>query len=352
MSENDLIIKIQKANSEGEKIWIITNLRFQGMQSDLKEAFLASAVPHWFNPDILAALLSIQKSEAVNLYEIIKKSISTERFGNLGDALDDRTRSGILWNLINHQLNRLQTYSNCAWKYFKQFEDDQNAVEATYHLLITNSSIGIDKFKNQLESYRKQYNYSAANNLTNNGKELIRLGLLPYNLQEFIIGSINLIDEVINQALRRDKVFVSYSHKDKEWLERVQTHLMALNNLGITVNLWDDTQIEAGMKWRDEIEKALSSAKVAILLVSTAFLASEFIRTNELPPLLKAAENDGATILPIILKPCLFKMHKGFAGFQAVNSPEKPLSKLSDNDQEEMLVALAKRIAELLNVGE
>ena len=163
----------------------------------------------------------------------------------------------------------------------------------------------------------------------------------------------SLIDEVINPEkgspengapLERTKVFVSYSHKDKEWLEKVQTHLKVLNKLGLTVNKWDDTQIKSGMKWRAEIKKALSEAKAAILLVSTDFLASDFISTDELPPLLKAAENEGTTILPLILKPCLFTKHKELAEFQSVNEPSQPLSKLSDNDQDEVLVNLANRI--------
>ena len=179
----------------------------------------------------------------------------------------------------------------------------------------------------------------------------------------------SLIDEVLNEELRgygtkdfigekkscqsdkvkRDKVFVSYSHKDEEWLKRVQTHLKVLENLGITVNLWDDTKIKAGMKWCEEIEKALSASKVAILLVSTDFLASDFIRMNELPPLLKASKNEGATILSLILKPCLYIKHKELAEFEAVNDPSKPLSKLLEHEQDEILVKLAERITELIN---
>jgi hypothetical protein len=88
---------------------------------------------------------------------------------------------------------------------------------------------------------------------------------------------------------------------------------------------------------------------VAILLVSTDFLGSEFIRNNELPPLLKAAEGGGATILPLILKPCLFGMHKSLAEFQTVNVLTSPLSKLPENEQDEIFVDLAMRIAELVN---
>jgi hypothetical protein len=60
---------------------------------------------------------------------------------------------------------------------------------------------------------------------------------------------------------------------------------------------------------------------VALLLVSTDFLASDFIRKGELPPLLKAAENDGASILSLILKPCLFTMNKKLSKFQTINDP-------------------------------
>ena len=66
------------------------------------------------------------------------------------------------------------------------------------------------------------------------------------------------------------------------------------------------------------------------------------------PPLLKAAENDGATILPLILKPCRYTNHENLSQFQSVNDPKKPLSKLSENDQDEVLVNLADRIAELM----
>ena len=173
-----------------------------------------------------------------------------------------------------------------------------------------------------------------------------------------------LIDDVLNEEMHeidgfdkgddfmittRNKVFVSYSHNEGDWLKKVQTHLKVLEHLGIEVDLWDDTKIKAGDKWRDEIENALAKTKVAILLVSTDFLASDFIAKDELPPLLKAAENEGATILPVIVKPSLFNRSK-LTEFQAVNDPSKPLSSLSESEQEQVFVDLANRIIEL--VGE
>jgi hypothetical protein len=168
-------------------------------------------------------------------------------------------------------------------------------------------------------------------------------------------GSPDARDRVLEQIacqqeiVERNKVFVSYSHRDQEWLARVQTHLKVLKNLGIEVNLWDDTQIKAGDKWREEIRKALEAAKVAILLVSTDFLASDFISTDELPTLLKAAENDGATIIPLILKPCLYNKYPKLADFQAVNDPAESLLELTEVEQDKMLVKLAERVMELIN---
>lgn len=59
------------------------------------------------------------------------------------------------------------------------------------------------------------------------------------------------------------------------------------------VERWDDTLIDPGSNWREEIKVAIESAKVAILIVSADFLASDFIVNNEIPLKMHcAADND------------------------------------------------------------
>ena len=144
----------------------------------------------------------------------------------------------------------------------------------------------------------------------------------------------------------RTRVFISYSHEDAEWLERLQKHLAPLERDGALV--WDDTRLKAGAQWREEIRGALAETKVAILLVSADFLASDFIATDELPPLLQAAAEDGATILPVIISPCRFERMESLSRFQSVNDPRKPLVKLRRGNREEVLDAVARAVEDAL----
>jgi len=150
-----------------------------------------------------------------------------------------------------------------------------------------------------------------------------------------------------SEKLARTKVFVSYSHKDTKWLQRLQVHLSPLERSGL-VELWDDTQILPGMKWFDEIKRALDSTKVAVLLVSADFLASKFIAEDELPQLLKAAEIDGAKIMPIIVGPSLFSSTPSLYQYQAVNNPSRPLSKMNKAEQEKVFLKLVKTIIQTI----
>jgi hypothetical protein len=56
--------------------------------------------------------------------------------------------------------------------------------------------------------------------------------------------------------------------------------------------------------------------------------------TNELPPLLAAAEERGVRIVPIVLKPCRFLRDESLARFQALNHPEKPVIGMSEAERE------------------
>lgn len=147
----------------------------------------------------------------------------------------------------------------------------------------------------------------------------------------------------------KTNIFISYSHADKKWLDKLERHLKVLKRYIGSIEYWDDKRLKGGDKWKEEIEKAINKANVAILLVSTDFLSSDFIATDELPPLLRKAEEEGTRILPIIVAPCAFTLSE-LSEFQAINDPEKTLADLGDNEAaiERTFLELVKNIQELL----
>lgn len=143
----------------------------------------------------------------------------------------------------------------------------------------------------------------------------------------------------------RSSAFVSYSHNDGKWLDKLNVMLAPFTRDGMAV--WSDQKIKPGDLWAEEIRKALGNAKVAILLVSPDFLASKYIHDNELPPLLEEAERGGLTILWIPIHYSNYKQTK-IKDYQAVWEPSQPLAGLSKAKLNQALVAISETIAEAM----
>ena len=153
----------------------------------------------------------------------------------------------------------------------------------------------------------------------------------------------NRVKLIETEKIKASQIFISYSHKDKDFLDRLLIHLKPLERNGI-IDIWVDTRIKSGDHWEKEIEKALSNAKASILLVSADYMASDFIINNELQPLLETAQKSGTIIIPIIIKPCRFLREPSLNIFQAINDPVNPLCALDEYDKEKVYDLVSQRI--------
>ena len=102
------------------------------------------------------------------------------------------------------------------------------------------------------------------------------------------------------------KVFVSYSHQDRQYLadDSLLGFLKGLEDED--VELWTDREIPAGADWDAEIKANLRDARVALALVSQAFLDSKYCRDVEIEGLLAQQTH----LIPVILSPCEWERHE------------------------------------------
>lgn len=142
------------------------------------------------------------------------------------------------------------------------------------------------------------------------------------------------------------KVFICYSHEDQRWLDELLLHLKPLEDRNL-LDCWSDQEIAPGRQWQSEIERALRSAKVAVLLVSPDFLASSFIAERELPPLLEAADQGDLTILWLPVSASNYK-HTELVEYQAAHPPERPLDRLRKSERQQAFVDISDRILRAL----
>jgi hypothetical protein len=182
------------------------------------------------------------------------------------------------------------------------------------------------------------------------GESLADLRSFELEMKRMIVDALVDPDTYARRPTTRsdiNRLFISYSHKDREILDRLLVHLRPLEREEL-IDAWTDTRLEAGSDWKKEVRDALERARAAILLVSADFLASDFIVKNELPPLLENAERKGTTIIPVIVQPCRYTRDSSLRHLQAVNDPNRPLMGLSSVDQERLLDNIAAMVEQAM----
>ena len=186
-------------------------------------------------------------------------------------------------------------------------------------------------------------------------REVIRMGGETWQMQsagqQAYFLARKLGNPVLQEELRtlfnpesrhKNRIFVSYSHRNKDWLERLQAMMKPFMRTG-ELELWDDTRLKPGEKWLDEIRDALASCRVAVLLVSSEFLGSDFICQEELPVILDAAERQQIKLLWVYLSPALYE-ETGIKDYQAAYDPARPLASLAATEQDVALKHVAINI--------
>ncbi|AUX46755.1 uncharacterized protein SOCE26_082640 [Sorangium cellulosum] len=138
-------------------------------------------------------------------------------------------------------------------------------------------------------------------------------------------------------------VIISYHHRDKEWKDRLVQHLRVIEKQGL-LEVWDDERIDAGENWRHEIAREIERARVAVLLVSADFLASDFVLAEEVPRLLRGRQSFGLRVLPVLVSPCLWQAVPWLAEMKLLPYDGRPLSAGAGHSADANLAAISGEI--------
>ena len=99
------------------------------------------------------------------------------------------------------------------------------------------------------------------------------------------------------------KLFISYSHEDRAWCDRVATHLAGLER-GKIIQVWYDRDIPPGQAWSGEISKELNDADLVLCLVSAIYNKSDYCAAEAEHTYDRQEESRKVRLLPILLSEC------------------------------------------------
>lgn len=139
------------------------------------------------------------------------------------------------------------------------------------------------------------------------------------------------------------EVFFSYAHEDEELKDQLIKHLSMLRRQGI-IRAWHDREITAGIEWAGEIDQHLESARIILLLISPAFIDSDYCYDVELQRAMERHETREARVIPIIIKPTDWN-NAPFRKLQALPRNAQPVTTFSDRDEAFLNVAQGIRKA-------
>ncbi len=126
------------------------------------------------------------------------------------------------------------------------------------------------------------------------------------------------------------KLFISYSHKDESLISEFINHISPLKNNGI-LKEWYDRKIETGEEFQGDIDNNLENADIICLMISSNFLASKACLSEKDVSLALKIKN-GIRVIPIILSPCAWTIHKELSELLAIPTDGTPVTTFPDRN--------------------
>ncbi len=135
------------------------------------------------------------------------------------------------------------------------------------------------------------------------------------------------------------RVYMSYADQNERWAKRISKALSS--RFAIEKRWWSERSMPRD--WRDKIHETLASSQVVVVLITPEYLASQYLRNEELPLLLGLREQ-GVPFIPIMLHPSRLRSELWGADVQLLPRGGRALSELSTRELKAELAGLSSEI--------
>ena len=137
VSIEEILKRVQQAETETERQWILLELQMSQMPDDLVSMLWAAAILHFFDANILAALRPELAEQADKLYEKLKTLTFVEEFPKQGYNIHELTRNVLLNQLWQQDKDEFLRLSQRAADYFfSEKMSSEEDVEFCYHEIL------------------------------------------------------------------------------------------------------------------------------------------------------------------------------------------------------------------------
>ena len=209
------------------------------------------------------------------------------------------------------------------------------ATQAEANLYLGDRDRALDLYRRMIEFEAEPWEYAST---------ALQAGQIASKLKDSHLA--DRLEEIFTPTVRQvNMIFVSYSHEDEEWKNRLCQMLAPfLRDGNIELELWvDDGDIQPGDKWHEKIQSALKAAGVAVVLVSAPFLASEYVMKSELPEIISAASDGKIRLFWVYVSYAAYDATE-LEPFQAAHDVSQPLYALARPEQDAILLKVARDI--------